>query len=522
MGLYFPYLATDRLISTVGGSVPDDAPLAGPVAVIATQASVVRVVGADALAIRAGVTTGMTLAEARALVPALVTQEQDPRADRAALESLAVWADRFSPYVHIEGDDTLLLDMSGSQRVFPDEEALLREVADGVRQLGYAVRGAVADTPGAAWALTHAHPADLIVVPPEQTAAALAPLPVEALRIDEAVVSALRSLGARTIEAVLHLPRSSLSSRFGDHLLYRLDQALGNEAELLRPFRPPPVLTSSLRIGRPTDRYEVLREALDGVLASFCEQLERRVAGVRQLLVSFHLPERRPVTLELNVSRATRSVAHLRNLLVAKLEGLHLPGGAGGVTLWARRVESLDGWQDELFDTGRSDAEGLAELADRLANRLGPRAVVRPQPVGDHQPEQAVEYLPLVDCGMRNGECGMGKSECGTRSAEPELLTSNFSLPASPFQRRPLRLLPRPVEIAAIAVVPDGPPSRLRWQSSPETVVECTGPERLETGWWRGRHIRRDYFRVTCESGRRCWLFRDRQNGKWFLHGWFD
>ncbi|MHC4091341.1 MAG: Y-family DNA polymerase, partial [Planctomycetota bacterium] len=199
--------------------MPDTAAAGAPLVVTATQASVVRVVGGDARAMRAGIGVGMTLAEARALAPSLIARKYDPDADRAALESLAIWADRFSPYVHLEGENTLLLDMTGSQRLFPDEEALLRRVTDGVVELGYTARAALADTPGAARALSHVHGADLIVAPPGRTAAAVAPLPVTALRIDGDAVAALRSLGVETIEALLHLPRSSLGSRFGDGLL---------------------------------------------------------------------------------------------------------------------------------------------------------------------------------------------------------------------------------------------------------------------------------------------------------------
>ncbi|MHC4609433.1 MAG: Y-family DNA polymerase, partial [Planctomycetota bacterium] len=447
LSLYFPYLGTDRLRACAGGSVPDDAAAGAPLVVTATQASVVRVVVGDARAMRAGIGVGMTLAEARSLAPSLIAQKYDPDADRAALESLAIWADRFSPYVHLEGENTLLLDMTGSQRLFPDEEALLRRVTDGVVELGYTARAALADTPGAAWALSHASGADLIVAPSGRTAAAVAPLPVTALRIDGDAVAALRSLGVETIEALLHLPRSSLGSRFGEGLLYRLDQVLGEEPEVLTPFRAPPLLKSSLRIGRPTDRYDILREALERVLACFCEQLERRVAGVRQLFVTFYCPELRPITFELNVSRATRSAEHLRSLLVARLENLQLPAGASGVMLWARRVEPLDGWQGELFDTGRADAQGLAELIDRLANHLGAAAVVRPRPVSDHQPEHAFDYVPLVDCGLRVAE-----------------RDSHFSLLTSHFPSRPLRLLPRPLEVSVIAVVPEGPPCCFDWK----------------------------------------------------------
>ena len=87
---------------------------------------------------------------------------------------------------------------------------------------------------------------------------------------------------------------------------------------------------------------------------------------------------------------------------------------------------------------------------------------------------------------------------------------------------RPLRLLPRPVEVAAIALGPGGPPVRFRWACRAYEVVESIGPERIETGWWRGQHVQRDYFRVISSCGSGWWLFRDRSSNRWFLHGLFD
>jgi protein ImuB len=257
---------------------------------------------------------------------------------------------------------------------------------------------------------------------------------------------------------------------------------------------------------------------------------------VRQLFVTFYCPELRPITFELKVSRPTRSVRHLRSMLTATLDNLQLPTGATGVTLWARRVEPLDAWQDELFDTGRADQEGLADLIDRLSSHLGPTAVVRPHPLSDHQPERTFEYVPLVDYGLANAEAESEKLEVRSeKRVLPEgivtgtVLTSNFSLRSSPFSlltshfpSRPLRLLPKPVEVPVIAVVPEGPPSCFDWKGAREEITDCVGPERLETGWWRGQHVRRDYFRVTCRSGRGCWLFRQCETSRWFLHGWFD
>jgi len=529
--------------------------------VVADRAGVTRVVVPDAGAVALGIHEGMTLAEARALCGAgrpLGVRQQSPESDRAALENLAIWADRFSPCVHLEGEDTLLLDLGGCQRLFPDEDALLRQIITGLGERGYTTRGAMADTPGGAWALAHAHPCERIVAPPGQVIAALAPLPAAALRIDEGTVATLAALGVQTIEALLHLPRASLASRLGGALVHRLDQALGDAPELLTPFRARPLLKSGVCIGRATDRHDVLREALERVLAAFCEQLDQRVAGVRQLFVVFEGPpelRQRPVTLEVNTSRATRSAEHLRRLLLALLDDLRLPFGAAGVRLWARHVEPLDGVQQELFGTGESRAGEVAELVDRLAARLGSAAVVRPRPASDHQPEQAYAYEPATEGGeksadrienvelrienekqgIRKREGVRGKRKVRSEKSEPRIeneagrahrpfsiLDSQFSLPASDFVKRPLRLLRRPVAVPVVVVVPEGPPSRFEWEKVREVVVDALGPERVETGWWRGRHVRRDYFRVLCASGRRCWLFRERETGGWYVHGWFD
>ena len=55
-----------------------------------------------------------------------------------------------------------------------------------------------------------------------------------------------------------------------------------------------------------------------------------------------------------------------------------------------------------------------------------------------------------------------------------------------------------------------------------QTVVQSWGPERIETGWWRGRPVGRDYYGVETASAARFWLFRRLRDGKWFLHGMFE
>ena len=579
LAIYIPFLSTDRLrtqdepnagrASRVSGRTegrrsdqerhkrsPSPHPVNGgsvasplvPVATVAPHGQTLRLVHVNEAAQQAYVRPGQTLAEAKAVVPELVTFVDDAAADRRQLENLAVWAQRFSPTVHIEGEDTLLVDVTGCERLFGGEANQLRQALDGLAAQGFAARVAIADTPGAAWAIAHAHAESSVVAEPGMSVAYIAALPVWSLRIDRKTTDALFSVGVETIESLLHLPRSSLTSRFGEDLLDRLDQALGDLPELLSPYEPKPVMTSRLEFGGTTDRMEVLLEAVRQATSRLCEQLNRETAGVRRFFVTFdcpHVPgadglQTRRATLEVSLSHATRSAGHLLSLLKVKLEGLRLPAPAEAVTVWARQVETLDDAQIELFETGSRDAKDLGDLLDRLIVRLGHEAVARPKLVSDYQPEYAFRYVPVIDFekteATKNpsrerlpltrspgGSPHSGAASAALRRVKGKgAVASIFDWDFGFHAVRPLRLLRRPMAIAATSIVPDGPPIAFNLCGERHEVGDCVGPERIETGWWRGAHIRRDYFRVSTKAGRRCWMFRARDTGHWFLHGWFD
>ena len=123
-------------------------------------------------------------------------------------------------------------------------------------------------------------------------------------------------------------------------------------------------------------------------------------------------------------------------------------------------------------------------------------------PVADAQPEYAYRYEPLA-----------GKKRSFAKEQKPA--KEPRALPT-----RPLLLEPRPIQLEVVAVAPEGPPMQFRWQGEQHRTRRSWGPERIQTGWWRGRYIRRDYYRVESDHGGHYWLFRS--NGKWFLHGIFD
>jgi protein ImuB len=72
-----------------------------------------------------------------------------------------------------------------------------------------------------------------------------------------------------------------------------------------------------------------------------------------------------------------------------------------------------------------------------------------------------------------------------------------------------------------VSVVPGGPPLRFWWKNQSHVVAHYCGPERIETGWWRGQDVHRDYYLVETTDGKRFWLFRTLGDERWFLQGMF-
>jgi len=89
----------------------------------------------------------------------------------------------------------------------------------------------------------------------------------------------------------------------------------------------------------------------------------------------------------------------------------------------------------------------------------------------------------------------------------------------SSFVLRPSSLFSPPQSLDVFSIAPDGPPVSFCFQGQKYDVAGRSGPERIETGWWRGKSVRRDYWRVETTTSQRFWLFRHLADGKWFLHG---
>jgi len=539
-----------------------------------------RVSACCSRATRQGVIVGMSLAEAHSLVPEADVRPHDQPADHAALRELCWWCHRYTPLVGFrleekaglssnvlhtagtagrassgtrsatpqdpthcrerplqrsgrrsqlgerhggrslqrskaksnDGYESLFLDLTGCAHLFGGEAAWAARVVGELQGRGFTVCVAVADTPGAAWAHAHhlAQPGSCVVAT-ENAQRALDALPVALLRLPDDVVRTLSELDLRTIGAVRRLPRKELPSRFGPVLLQRLDQALGAALEFIVPERPPePVEISrhfEIALQDRRDVAMVVQEAVDRL----ARKLRKRTLGTQRIRCQLTGPvlatdepsddSSSEIELTVGLVRPSAESGHLWSLLEMRLERSPLPAEVTSLWLRAEELRPPQARQRLFFQEEDGHQLALARLMEQLSSRLGDRSVLRPWLVSEHLPERAVQWAPV---------------------SETSIQREDGSLVAVQVRGRPVQLLLHPTAIQVISSVPEGPPAQFTWNGVTRGVSWCWGPERIETGWWRRRHRRRDYYQVETDCGGRFWLFRERDGGTWFVHGVFE
>lgn len=452
-----------------------------------------------------------------------VLEEHDGELDRDKLVELAVWCERFSPVVGLEDVATpssLLLDVTGLAPVFGSEQNLVRLVRRAFDERGYAAQVGLADTVGAAWALAHFGEqqdedasADS-VDSARDTTELLGPLPVEALRLHEETSSTLRQLGVETISQLLQLPRDGLAMRLGELLLKRIDQALGIQPEVITALRPPPHFAAEWNLEHPTSR----RETIDTMLRELTKQVSETLAQNDHAAVQVEaelVGARNSRTLPVSLFQPSSNPDHLFELLQLQLENSQMREAVRCVRLTATTTVRINGEQTVLWDeVGQGRDREVAQLVDRLSSRLGKECVFGIQAQAGALPEKSWRKKLLADT---------------IKSGRRKPVTAN-TLKAP---HRPLWLHdpPLPLQVQR-GRMPDGetgnresgllPPAWFQFQSRQYEVARHWGPERIETGWWRGSSERRDYYRVETTAGYRFWLFRQLNDGAWFLHGCFE
>ena len=488
--------------------IPDDRPFA----LVGSEERGLVLTAVNAPCFRTGLAAGLGLADARAICPHLLTAPAAPDKDAGALLALARWSARFSPSLNVDGEDGLWLDAEGIPHLFGGSRVLLAEMERRLTERGFTARLALAETLGGAHAVARFGTGSPMIVPAGKIQAALAPLPVEALRLEPNTTSLLRRLGLKRIGQLYDLPRSSLERRFhsrdaAEAVLLRLDQALGRREEPRPPLLPPLHFLARLPFGEPLITHDGIVAGIKQLVAELETDLARASRGASRVMLVIYRADGSTGWIEAGLSAPTREAQHLLRLLLDKIETFDAGFGVDLMVLGASATEPLLPEQTSLAATSGKARSRL--LIDRLANRLGTRVVRRLFPVQSHLPERAQK--------MRNVFAGL----------------PSWTGPSPRNPPRPAFLFAKPEPVSVVAEIPEGPPVRFTWRRVTRRVMKSEGPERIAPEWWRelpalrkGRP--RDYYRIEDEDGCRYWIFReglyqDNTDGMpaWYLHGVF-
>ena len=442
-----------------------------PLVLLAGPAQRRRLQAVNPTARALGLKPGQSLTAAQALSQHFATAEYDPAAIERWQQLLAAWAYNFSAQVSLHYPRCLLLEVQSSLGLFgpwPRFEARLREE---LTALGFQHRITVAPNPAAARVLANAH--DGLAVDDETLHQALAPLPVERLGFSREASSAFARMGVRNLAQLLALPRDGLAKRFPAEVLIQLDTLLGQRPLALAFYRPPDRFEARIELNFEVESHQALLFPLRRLTADLAAYLAGRDSGVQRFVLHLEHRNRPASQVPVGLLSAEREAAMLFELTRGRLEQQQLPEPVLAVRLVAQDLPPFVPEHQRLFEERPQQSLPWEQLRERLRARLGDDAVQGLGARADHRPEQAWSSqsadVPLPPCGPR-----------------PGWLLSE----------------PQPLREGSVQII--------------------SGPERIESGWWDGGDVRRDYYRVETRAGQRGWAFRPvGGDGPLLLHGWF-
>jgi protein ImuB len=446
------------------------------------------VVCANEAARAAGVREGQATAAAKALANSLRILPRDARSERQALERLAAWAGQFTPMSCVEGQG-IALEVEATLRLFGGHARLSSAIRRGVHELGFQAALGIAPTPLAARLFARAEARGLQVRSCLDRAGLrerVADLPLFLLDWPAETLAHLTDLGVLRLRDMLELPVEGVARRFGPAIAICLGRLMGTLADPREPYSPPPRFRSRLELPAQADGVEALLFPLRRMLAEMEGTLRGRGAGAQRLVLWLEHGRKLRTRVDLDFASPEREADFILSIAREKLGRITLPAATVALDLRADALLAYAPRESTWLPGAREQALGRERLVERLSARLGRDRVFGIAIANDHRPDRNWKQSDL-----RHPRVG---GDPGAEAARPTWLLN-----------RPQRL-----------VTQNDSPS---YQGA---LTLIAGPERIESGWWDGAEVRRDYYMACNARGEAFWIFREHRGEQgWYLHGVF-
>jgi protein ImuB len=397
------------------------------------------------------------------------------------LQKLCLQAHSFTSFVSIEPPNALLLEIKGSVKLFGSLKQLHADIDECWRRLALTAHSATAPASlGALWLARAGQSLQIEEI--DLLPSHLAKLPIACTAWEAERLQTLRSMGVTRLGELMRLPRAGLARRLSPSMVRDLDIALGKQAAPRRAFVRRERFKERCDFETEIEHVAYLEKALEPLVERCARFLRQRQAGIQALQLKLKHREGPTTRVQIGLASITSERRRLMDVLCQKLARLTLKAPVRSMELISGSLRSLSASSLDIFAglSGAGGRDSAPQLVERLRARLGEEAVYGVCLIPEHRPEAAwrrVQELSLAE---------------GTRI---EAATVDQKLP------RPVWLLSEPVPLPRPQIL--------------------HGPERIETGWWDGKGVARDYYVARHSEGARLWVFQERQSKLWYVHGVF-
>lgn len=447
------------------------------------EGSVRSVICCNPAAERAGLKPAMNFTTALAILPEVIALERRLTAEQAALERLATWAYQFSGTV-ILGEiftdlqraraTALWLEIGASLRLFGGFRKLIEQLEAELHKLFYSYQLGIAPTLEGS-ALLARTGVRIAITTLAALRARVDAVSVSWLNLDPWIPEQLQTVGVLTVGLLVGLPRDGVAKRFGPGVCNYLDRLIGAAPDPRPTYRLPPKYHARFELEAEIHSTEALLFPLRRMLRELVGFLRARDTGVQRFTLRFVHRDAVATTLHVGLSTPDRNSERFLTLTRERLEHAALPSASVALELSADEFAMPTGLHVDMLSGATEQSEELNHTIDRIAARLGETQVHGVEAVAEHRPEHS------------------------WTTADPQEARQHLDFPD-----RPLWLLPEPKPIQL-----SGMPA-------------LAGAERIESGWWDGGDVRRDYFIARTRQGAALWIFKDLSDGSWHLHGFWS
>jgi protein ImuB len=403
-----------------------------------------------------------------------------PAAEAAVtLQRLCLHAQNFTSFVSIEPPSALLLEIRGSVKLFGSLQELHADIDACWNRLGLKAHSATTpSTLGALW-LARAgcalHVEDAGMLP-----AQLSKVPLACTGWEPEALKTLNAMGVAKVGELLRLPRAGLARRLGTALVQALDIAVGSQPAPRRAFLPRERFRARSDFETEVEQVAYLEKALEPLIERCARFLRGRQAGVQRLRLRLRHREGPATEVTLGLASITSERCRLMDVAAHRLIRLELKAPVRGIELISGSLRALSAASLDVFsgtaNAGILGRDTAPQLVERLRARLGEEAVYGFCLIPEHRPEAAWRRV--------------------------------HELSAAVSEHAPATQMPRPVWLMQ-QPLPIPKPDILQ------------GPERIESGWWDGKGVARDYYVARRHHGAKLWVFQERHSKRWYLHGVF-